>query len=311
MDILDPKKFLAEQSPSEGYSFPEEDVQLSSNNVNTHSPDNVKGNNYSNFPPKYILNLSLKSERTCQMVANDVQYGILNQEENKYRFNDESACKSFLKKLYIILLVHNLILFSTISIFAICPPVIAWVGTNNILVVIGCCMLLVVLFILAINEKMCRSFPRNLIMFFVFTKAISLIFGYISVKSNTTIFFVISICLTIGVYFVLILFSIQNKFNLTVCRNSFLIVFVLLIEIVSIKALLNPTILELALPTLGTSIFLFYMIYDTQLMINEKHEYSINPKEYVFAALIFYIDIINIPLHISRIIRGIKIRLNK
>jgi FtsH-binding integral membrane protein len=36
---------------------------------------------------------------------------------------------------------------------------------------------------------------------------------------------------------------------------------------------------------LGALIFSLFIIYDTQLMLGGKHKYSLDPEEYVFAAL--------------------------
>ena len=47
-------------------------------------------------------------------------------------------------------------------------------------------------------------------------------------------------------------------------------------------------------PSIGAIIFSYYNLVDTQLMIEGKHMYAINPEEYVFASLNLYIDIIDL-----------------
>ena len=49
-----------------------------------------------------------------------------------------------------------------------------------------------------------------------------------------------------------------------------------------------------------------YIVYDTQLMIGGKHKYSLDPEEYVFAALNLYLDIINLFLYLLSIIGASK-----
>ena len=54
----------------------------------------------------------------------------------------------------------------------------------------------------------------------------------------------------------------------------------------------------------GALIFSLYIIYDTQLMMGGKHKYSLDPEEYVFAALNIYLDVINLFLYILMIVGG-------
>ena len=56
----------------------------------------------------------------------------------------------------------------------------------------------------------------------------------------------------------------------------------------------------------GALVFMIYIVYDTQLMIGGKHKYSLDPEEYVFAALNLYLDIINLFLYLLSIIGASK-----
>ena len=56
----------------------------------------------------------------------------------------------------------------------------------------------------------------------------------------------------------------------------------------------------------GALIFMLYIVMDTQLMIGGKHKYSIDPEEYVFAALNLYLDIVNLFIYILSIVGSIK-----
>ena len=56
----------------------------------------------------------------------------------------------------------------------------------------------------------------------------------------------------------------------------------------------------------GALVFMVYIVYDTQLMIGGKHKYSLDPEEYVFAALNLYLDIINLFLYLLSMIGASK-----
>jgi len=73
--------------------------------------------------------------------------------------------------------------------------------------------------------------------------------------------------------------------------------------IISIVAIfVRNKILSIVYASIGAFLFSCYIIVDTQLMMGGKHQYAIDPEEYIFAALNLYLDIVNLFLFILRII---------
>jgi len=66
--------------------------------------------------------------------------------------------------------------------------------------------------------------------------------------------------------------------------------------------------LHLLYAGIGVLIFSLYLVYDTQMMMGGEHKYSVSPEEYIFAALAIYLDIINLFLHILRLVAAAKKR---
>merc|ERR1712107_958656 len=60
--------------------------------------------------------------------------------------------------------------------------------------------------------------------------------------------------------------------------------------------------IRLVFAIIGAIIFSLYIVFDTQMMMGGNHKYSLDPEEYVFAALNLYLDIINLFLYILQII---------
>ena len=56
----------------------------------------------------------------------------------------------------------------------------------------------------------------------------------------------------------------------------------------------------------GALIFMLYIVMDTQLMLGGKHKYSLDPEEYVFAALNLYLDVINLFMYILSMVGSKK-----
>ena len=59
---------------------------------------------------------------------------------------------------------------------------------------------------------------------------------------------------------------------------------------------------------LGTIVFSCFIVYDTQLIIGGKHRRKFSIDDYVMAALMLYIDIIELFLHLLRIIGDMRRR---
>ena len=54
----------------------------------------------------------------------------------------------------------------------------------------------------------------------------------------------------------------------------------------------------------GALVFSLYIVYDTQLMMGGNRKYSLDPEEYIFAALNIYLDVINLFMYILMIVGG-------
>jgi protein lifeguard len=48
----------------------------------------------------------------------------------------------------------------------------------------------------------------------------------------------------------------------------------------------------------------FFLIYDTQIILGGKHKFKISTEEYIFAAMMLYLDIINLFLYILALLGG-------
>ena len=60
--------------------------------------------------------------------------------------------------------------------------------------------------------------------------------------------------------------------------------------------------MSILLDTKPCIFFSFFVVIDTQLIIRGEHKYSFSTEDYIFAALVFYMDIINLFLFILKII---------
>merc|ERR1712129_227583 len=93
----------------------------------------------------------------------------------------------------------------------------------------------------------------------------------------------------------LTIFAFQTKIDFT-AMGCVLIAVLMVFILFGLIAIFLPQsrTLKLVYAIIGAIIFSLYIIYDTQLMVGGSHKYSLSPEEYVFAALILCLDIINL-----------------
>lgn len=102
----------------------------------------------------------------------------------------------------------------------------------------------------------------------------------------------------------LTLFAFQTKIDFTGC-GVYLFIGLICLMLFGIILMFIPSndYTHKICAGLGVTLFAFYLVYDTQLMLGGSHKYSISPEEYIFAALNLYLDIINLFIYVLRLLR--------
>ena len=79
-----------------------------------------------------------------------------------------------------------------------------------------------------------------------------------------------------------------------------------LIHLLSLFGILPPDFLpynEAVFSLVGASLFSMYLAYHTRLVVAGKHsKFQFNEKDYVFAAMTLYSDIVNLFLYLLRLL---------
>ena len=115
----------------------------------------------------------------------------------------------------------------------------------------------------------------------------------------------IAIAITVGVTLALTVFAFQTSIDFTACGGVIVALMVALtIAGIFIAILPKTKYTMIGYGVAGAVVFSLHIIFDTQMMIGGKHQYALDPEEYVFAALNIYLDVIQLFLYILMIIRG-------
>merc|ERR1712179_717745 len=151
-----------------------------------------------------------------------------------------------------------------------------------------------------------RSFPINFILLGLFTAAESVLLGMIVVPYEDEVVLIAG-GVTAGIVIGLTIFAFQTKIDFTMMGGALFCVLLVFIIFGFLMAFLpHVQILYLVYSGIGVLIFSLYLVYDTQMMMGGNHKFSVSPEEYIFAAIAIYLDIINLFLHILKIVAAAK-----
>ncbi|XP_050351764.1 protein lifeguard 1-like isoform X3 [Nymphalis io] len=218
-----------------------------------------------------------------------------------FDFNEQSIRKSFIRKVYGILMSQLLVTLTFITLFVYHAPTKLWVQRNPYMFWIAFAVVLVTLIAMACCPSVRRTAPMNFIFLGLFTVAESFLLGVTS-SMYDSVAVMMAVGLTAAVCLALTLFAFQTKWDFTVMGGALLCATVILLIFGIVAIFIPGKTMTLVYASLGALIFSLYLIYDTQLMMGGKHKFTISPEEYVFAALNLYLDIINIFIYILTII---------
>merc|ERR1719221_1888116 len=157
-------------------------------------------------------------------------------------------------------------------------------------------------------SEIARKFPTNYIFLFAFTCFEGVLVGFVSAM-YTWQSVVLAAGITVAVFLALTAYAFMSKTDFTgfgpylIGALFALIAFGFMICILRMCGV-NVNMLMIFYDLIGVLIFVFYIIYDTQLIIgsNGGHQFEFSIDDYAFAALTLYLDIINLFLHILALV---------
>ncbi|KAK2857413.1 hypothetical protein Q7C36_005332 [Tachysurus vachellii] len=215
-----------------------------------------------------------------------------------------SVRHAFIRKVYLILAAQLLVTFGIVAVFTFVQPVRSFVVKNPGVYWASYAVYIVTHLVLVCCKGPRRRFPWNIFLLALFTLAMSYMTGTISSYYDTKSVF-LALGITAVVCIAVTVFCFQTKVDFTKCTGLFcvlgIVVFVTGIITAIVLSFKYIPWLHMLYAAIGAIVFTLFLAYHTQLLIgNRKH--SINPEEYVFAALSIYVDVIQIFLFLLQII---------
>ncbi|VDL61698.1 unnamed protein product [Hymenolepis diminuta] len=232
------------------------------------------------------------------MIGSDLEGKL----ENDFEFNncvkgaDIYIRMGFVRKIYSILSVQLLLTCFTGAIMCTFKEPVSLFLSDKPYILFGLFIASIVLMIAMFVKR--YDNPINFILLFTFTIAESFLVGLAVVHYDTNMVlqaFFITLAVTVS----LTIYSMQTKREFSSwasCLGCCLLA--LLVGGIS-NVFFGLPVIQLATSIGGAILFSFFLIYDTQMMMQR---YS--PEEYIVAAITLYLDILNLFLYILRILQS-------
>lgn len=150
-----------------------------------------------------------------------------------------------------------------------------------------------------------RSYPQNYIFLFVLTAAMGILVGF-SGAMYTWQSVVLSAGVTVAIFLAMTIYAWKTNNDFTGLGPYLFVALTVLCAFgvtLSLLSLLGVHIqwMIMIYDVVGVLLFTFYIVYDTQIIIGGSHRVKLSVDDYCFAALILYLDIINLFLHLLRL----------
>ncbi|TRY98922.1 hypothetical protein DNTS_016979 [Danionella cerebrum] len=230
---------------------------------------------------------------------------IIPSEENELfvsSFEDGKIRRAFIRKVFSVVTIQLLVTFTVVCVFtfsttvklAVRKNIWVYLSSYIIFVVVGTC--------LAISSRFSRKHPWNLIGLSMVTLSLSYMVGTVASYHDTTAV-IIALGSTLVISFTIIIFSAQTRLDFTICNGILLILSIDLLMFGFFSIFFYSSVVQIVYGCLGALLYALFLAVDCQLVMG-RQKYSLNPEEYVFAALIIYLDIIMIFLYILMMLGG-------
>lgn len=219
-------------------------------------------------------------------------------------FESTSVRHRFIRKVYLILAAQLLVTAAIVAVFTFVQPVGDYVRKNPAIYWVSYAIYFVTHIVLVCCQGPRRRFPWNLVLLSIFTLALSFMTGNIASYYSTKAVFM-ALGITVVVCVAVTVFCFQTKVDFTKCAGFFsilgIVVFVTGFITVIVLSFKYVPWLHMLYAAIGAIAFTLFLAYHTQLLIGNR-KLSIEPEEYVFAALSLYVDIIQIFIFLLQII---------
>lgn len=149
-----------------------------------------------------------------------------------------------------------------------------------------------------------RKVPINYYLMLAFTVCEAYMVAFCCAAVNDAQTVLAAIFMTAAIVVALTIYAMTTKKDFTICGGMIFVVSACFLIFGLFSWILGPTA-RMIYCLFGVILFGLYLVIDTQLICGGKRQH-INKEDYIFGAIILYLDILNIFLYILQILAALK-----
>ncbi|XP_074597253.1 protein lifeguard 1-like [Brevipalpus obovatus] len=241
------------------------------------------------FSPNYNYNTNVEAGYATESMDN--------------AFSDKAIRMGFIRKVYGIICIQLVVTMGFALVFSTSDSTKMFLVKNTWILIVT----LILSIICMIGLTCCglaRSYPLNMICLSIFTLCMATTVGMsCAFRSGDVV--LMAVVMTTIIVVGLTIFAFQTKIDFTMISGIMFVVILVFCVFGIVAMFWQNKIVHIIYSAGGTLIFSIYLVIDTQLLVGGKRS-ELSPEDYVLGALMIYMDIINIFLHLLRLIELLK-----
>ncbi|XP_035527135.1 protein lifeguard 1 [Morone saxatilis] len=211
-------------------------------------------------------------------------------------FDDKTVRRAFVRKVFCILTIQLLFTFSVVCVFTFSSAVKEVVQKHLAAYISSFVLFLVVAIALICFRSLSRRHPWNIVGLVLVTLSLSYMVGTVASFHDTNVV-IITMGATLAISLAIIIFSAQTRYDFTICYGILLILLVDLLMFGFFSTFYYSYMADIAYGCLGALLYSLFLMIDCQMLMGTSR-YSLDPEDYINAALMIYLDIVLIFLYL-------------
>ncbi|EFJ52722.1 hypothetical protein VOLCADRAFT_72329 [Volvox carteri f. nagariensis] len=216
-------------------------------------------------------------------------------------FAERTIRQGFVRKVFGLLAAQLALTTAIASFFVFSPTVKTYLVANPWILLVSLIASFGIILTFTFSSSARQSHPLNLILLFAFTAAEGVLVGAASSHARTDAV-VLAFGLTAGITAAMAIWALTTKHDITTSGSALYAGLLGLIFAGLVGFFVQTTAFNIAVSGIGAVLFSIYIAYDVQCLLGGDHKYAVSPDEYVMGAIAIYLDVINLFMHILRLL---------
>ncbi|KXZ53842.1 hypothetical protein GPECTOR_6g760 [Gonium pectorale] len=232
-------------------------------------------------------------------------YGVYDVEKaaSLNAFAERTVRQGFVRKVFGLLAVQLALTTAIAGPLAFSTTAKAFLAANPGVLLLSLLASFGIILTFTFSQSARQQHPTNLVLLFAFTACEGVLVGAASAHARTDAV-VLAFGLTAGITAAMAFWAMTTKHDITTAGSALYSCLLGLIFAGLVGWFVRASAFDTMVSGLGAVLFSVYIAYDVQCLLGGEHQYAVSPDEYVMGAIAIYLDIINLFMHLLRLLNG-------